>query len=159
MVLMGVLKVTSPAFPHEEAIPPRNTCDGEDISPPLEWSTGPPGTHSYALVMDDPDAPRGTWVHWIVWNLGATSLPEHVPPDAELTDGARQGLNSWGRTGYGGPCPPGGTHRYYFRVYALDVRSLSLPPRADKAALLRAMEGHTLAHGELMGRYSRRSVR
>ena len=104
--------------------------------------------------MDDPDAPVGTWVHWVLWNRGDPSLPEALPTDATLPDGTRQGRNSWGRSGYGGPCPPSGTHRYFFRVYALDT-VLDLPDATDADALRRAMEGHVLAEGVLMGRYAR----
>ncbi|MCH8164750.1 MAG: YbhB/YbcL family Raf kinase inhibitor-like protein [Planctomycetes bacterium] len=145
------IDVTSSAFEHEGSIPSKYTCDGEDVSPPLTWSTGPQRTSSYALIMDDPDAPGQTWVHWVAWNIPGTSLPEAVKPDA--TDIA-QGMNSWPRTGYGGPCPPSGTHRYFFKVYALDTR-LDLPAKTTKQALLDAMDGHILAQGELMGTYAR----
>ncbi len=145
------LQVTSSAFQHGAMIPRTYTCDGSDISPPLSWSGVPAGAKSIALIMDDPDAPRGTWVHWVLFN---------IPPDttglAEGTEGgAQQGSNSWGRTGYGGPCPPGGTHRYYFKVYALDIL-LTLETGVTKAQLLKAMDGHVLAEGQLMGRYSRK---
>lgn len=148
------LTVTSSAFEHEGAIPARFTCDGDDTSPPLEWSAGPAGTRSYALVMDDPDAPGRTWVHWVAWNLAEPRLREGVPATDRLPDGACQGHNSWRRSGYGGPCPPSGSHRYFFHVHALD-RVLDLPPDTDAAGLRKAMEGHVLATGELMGRYAR----
>jgi len=151
------LVVTSPAFAKETPIPARYTCDGQDVSPPLEWTAGPIGTESYALIMDDPDAPAGTWVHWVAWNIKATKLPEDVSSEAmaETPVGQiRNGTNSWDRIGYGGPCPPSGTHRYFFKVYALD-RELDLGPDATKQALMAAMERHILDRGELMGTYAR----
>jgi len=149
-------ELTSTAFAHGESIPRKYTCDGEDISPPLLWGDPPQGTQSFALIADDPDAPMGTWVHWVLYNLSAESraLPEAVPPDADLPDGSRHGQNSWGRLGYGGPCPPSGTHRYFFKLYALD-RVLDLAAGASKEQLLQAMEGHILAQTELMGLYTR----
>jgi hypothetical protein len=149
-------ELTSSAFAPGEPIPRRYTCDGEDISPPLGWGEPPAGTQSFALMCDDPDAPAGTWVHWVLYDLpaGARGLPEAVPPDAELADGGRHGENSWGRLGYGGPCPPSGTHRYFFRLYALDT-ALGLGAGASKEQLLQAMEGHVLAQAELMGTYTR----
>jgi Raf kinase inhibitor-like YbhB/YbcL family protein len=151
------ISVSSPAFQEGRTIPSKYTCDGADISPALTWEGIPAGAKSVALISDDPDAPMGTWVHWVLWNLppGAQGLPEHVPPDPELSDGARQGINDFGRAGYGGPCPPGGTHRYYFKVYALDT-TLELPDSTRKADLVAAMDGHVLAEGQLMGRYSRK---
>ena len=151
---ISTLRVESSAFAHQGEIPARFTCDGDDASPPLAWDSGPDGTSSYALIVDDPDAPGGTWVHWVAWNLVEPRLREAVPPSDALPDGARQGRNSWKRTGYGGPCPPSGTHRYYFRVPALDT-TLELAPDTDAAALRAAMTGHVLAQGELMGRYTR----
>lgn len=150
------LRVTSTAFRHGEAIPARYTADGADVSPPLAWEGAPRGTRSFVLVCDDPDAPMGTWVHWVIYDLPATTtrLEEGVPAQRELPGGGRHGRNSWGRTAYGGPSPPSGTHRYFFRVYALDT-TLGLPPGKTKEEVLRAMEGHVLAQGELMGRYSR----
>lgn len=150
----AALQVHSAAFREGELIPARHSCAGGDVSPPLEWSAGPPGTVAYALLCEDPDAPAGLWVHWVAWNLPATRLPEGVPATPEGPGGAVQGRNSWGRPGYGGPCPPAGTHRYFFRVYALD-RWLDLPPGAGRGELLDAMEGHVLASGSLMGRYRR----
>ncbi|MBL7065622.1 MAG: YbhB/YbcL family Raf kinase inhibitor-like protein [Anaerolineae bacterium] len=150
-------ELTSPAFAHGEPIPHQYTCDGEDISPPLRWSDPPQGAQSLALIADDPDAPVGTWVHWVLYNLPAETrgLPEDVPPDADLPDGSRHGRNSWRRLGYGGPCPPGGTHRYFFKLYALDT-VLDLAPGASKKQLLQTIEGHVLAQAELMGVYARR---
>jgi len=144
--------ITSPAFAPGEAIPVKFTCDGEDISPPLRWDTPPDGARSLVLIMDDPDAPVGTWVHWVVFNLppDAPGLPEN----AELPKGSGSGQNSWGRLGYGGPCPPRGTHRYFFKLYALDMR-LNLPDGASKEQLLKVMGGRILAQGELMGTYSK----
>lgn len=155
--LSASFQLTSRAFSHGEPIPPTYTCDGEDISPPLQWDDPPEGTQSLALIADDPDAPGGTWVHWVLYSLPADtdSLPEGVPPDAELPDGGRHGQNSWQRLGYGGPCPPSGTHRYIFTLYALDTQ-LDLPDGASKSQVLQAMEGHVLARAELAGRYTRR---
>lgn len=148
--------LTSSVFAQGEPIPSKYSCDGDDISPPLQWSEPPAGTQSLALIADDPDAPVGTWVHWVLFNLPAASrgLPEAVPTDQELADGSRHGQNSWRRSGYGGPCPPGGTHRYFFKLYALDT-TLDLAAGASKEQLLGAMEGHILAETELMGVYSR----
>ncbi len=150
------LEVTSSAFTQGNPIPARYSCKGEDISPPLTWSDPPAGTQSFVLIMDDPDAPMGTWVHWVIYNIPASArgLPENVPSDAQLPDGSVQGKNSWGRFGYGGPCPPSGTHRYFFKLYALDT-TLDLPAGADKRTLESAMRGHILAQGELMGTFSR----
>ena len=149
-------EVTSSAFVQGEPIPVKYTCDGDDISPPLAWGDPQEGVRSFALINDDPDAPVGTWVHWVLFNLpaDARSLPERVPPDAELPDGSRHGQNSWRRLGYGGPCPPSGTHRYFFKLYALDT-ALELDTGADKKQVLEAMEGHILAEAELVGVYSR----
>ena len=151
------LSLSSPAFDPGAMIPVRYTCDGNDESPPLTWRGAPAGTQSFALIMDDPDAPAGTWVHWVIFNIPASStgLPAAIPPRPRLEDGSVQGVNSWRRVGYGGPCPPGGQHRYFFKLYALDA-SLSLGASATKADLLRAMEGHILAQAELMGVYRRR---
>jgi len=150
-------ELTSTAFAPGEPIPRKYSCDGEDISPPLQWSDPPQGTQSLALIADDPDAPLGTWVHWVLYNLPAEAraLPEAVPPDAELPDGSRHGQNSWRRLDYGGPCPPSGTHRYVFKLYALDM-VLDLKAGASKKQVLKAMEGHILAQAEVMGVYSRR---
>ncbi len=149
-------EITSRAFAHEGMIPARYTCDGDDVSPPLEWTDPPAGTASLALIVDDPDAPTRTWVHWVVFNLPSDTrgLPENMPPDAEMPDGSLQGKNSWPKTGYGGPCPPSGTHRYYFKLYALDT-TLDLDPGATKGQVLAAIEGHVLTETQLMGRYAR----
>ena len=146
------MRIESPAFGEGEPIPPRYTADGEDVSPPLRIEGVPEGTRTLALVVDDPDAPMGTWVHWVVWNVpaDATAFPEGGVPE-----GAVEGVNSWGRRGWGGPSPPSGTHRYFFRLYALDTR-LDLPPTADRRALEAAMRGHVLAEAVTMGRYTRR---
>ncbi len=150
------IKITSTAFEEGGMIPRKYTCDGEDVSPPLSWTGVPEGAETIALISDDPDAPMGTWVHWVLFNLPATEkgLPEAIPPDRELKNGAKQGRNDFRRIGYGGPCPPGGTHRYFFKLYALDA-VLNLPAGATKAELLKAMEGHILAQGQLMGKYRR----
>ena len=153
------LELTSAVFAPGEAIPARYTCDGEDISPPLAWSDPPPGTRSYSLIADDPDAPVGTWVHWVLFNLPADSrgLPEGVPDDAELSDGSLHGHNGWRRLGYGGPCPPPGKpHRYYFKLYALDA-ALTLPFETNKAQLEEAMKNHILGEAQVMGTYKRQS--
>jgi Raf kinase inhibitor-like YbhB/YbcL family protein len=150
-----VFELTSAAFAAGEPILLKYTCDGDDVSPPLAWTEPPAGTQSLALICDDPDAPVGTWVHWVLYNLPAEAraLPEAVPAVADLPDGGRHGNNSWRRLGYGGPCPPSGTHRYFFKLYALDT-ALDLAAGASKKELLGAMEGHVLAQAELMGVYS-----
>jgi hypothetical protein len=150
-------ELTSSAFTAGETIPRRHTCDGADVSPPLAWTEAPAGTATFALVCDDPDAPAGTWVHWVLYDLPATvrQLAEGVPPEPLLKGGGRQGTNDFRRTGYGGPCPPrGAPHRYYFRLYALDT-ALGLAPGATKEALLKAMAGHVKGQAELVGRYGR----
>lgn len=150
------LKLTSAAFEEGGMIPSRYTCDGENVSPPLSWSGVPETAKTLALVADDPDAPRGTWVHWVVYRIPATEkgLPENVPAREALDDGTRQGHNDFKNTGYGGPCPPSGAHRYFFKLYALDVEP-DLPPGVSKEQLLKASEGHVVAEGQLMGRYQR----
>lgn len=150
------LELVSSAFGPGEPIPVKYSCDGSDISPPLQWNTPPEGTRSFALIADDPDAPVGTWVHWVFYDLPAATqdLPEALPPDAALSGGGLHGENDWKRLGYGGPCPPSGTHRYFFKLYALDS-VLNLKPGANAAQLRQAMEGHILAESELMGTYSR----
>lgn len=149
---MEALTVLSPAFKHGEAIPARYTCDGEDISPPLVIGKIPPTARMLALIMDDPDAPTGTWVHWVVWNIPAET---REIPEKGLPPGSMHGQNDWKRNRYGGPCPPAGTHRYFFRIYALDT-SLQLTSVTAKSGLERAMKGHIVATGELMGTYRRR---
>jgi Raf kinase inhibitor-like YbhB/YbcL family protein len=152
------LRLTSPAFKPEADIPEHCTCDGSDTSPALSWNDPPEGTQSFAVVLEDPDAPGRTWVHWVLYDLPATerALPEGVQPKGQLPSGARQGRNDFGRIGYGGPCPPRGPeHRYYFKLYALD-KTLELGAGATRAQLDRSMLGHILAHAELMGRYCRK---
>jgi Raf kinase inhibitor-like YbhB/YbcL family protein len=151
------MELKSPAFAHGAPIPPEHTCDGKDVSPPLSFAGTAPGTRSLALIADDPDAPLGTWVHWVAWNIpaGARSLPGNLPKKDTLQDGTRQGINDFQRAGYGGPCPPSGTHRYFFRLYALDT-TLDLPATTTRRDLDRAMRGHVLAQAELLGTYSRR---
>lgn len=150
------IELTSPAFNHGDAIPAKFSCDGDDISPPLQWQNVPAGTQSLAVIMDDPDAPRGTWIHWVLYNIPAATseLPENVAPADSLPGGGSQGTSSFRRVGYGGPCPPGGSHRYFFKLYALD-NQLDLAAGATKDQLLAAMEGHILGQGELMGTYTR----
>jgi len=149
-------ELSSPIFQGNQPIPRRYTCDGEDISPPLAWTDPHAGERSFALIMDDPDAPAGTWVHWVIYNLlaAARSLAEGIPPHSCLADGSRQGINSFRRCGYGGPCPPCGTHRYFFKLYALD-RALDLPDAANKITLLDAMAGCVLGEAALVGTYRR----
>ncbi len=150
-------ELQSSAFKAGDSIPQKHTCDGGDRSPALSWSAPPAGTKSFVLVCDDPDAPAGTWVHWLLYGVPdtATSLPEGVLPTLALDDGSRQGMNDFQKPGYGGPCPPRGpAHRYYFRLHALDI-VLTSPPGASKASLTRAMAGHVLGKAELMGRYAR----
>jgi Raf kinase inhibitor-like YbhB/YbcL family protein len=150
------ITLTSSAFTEGAMIPKKHTCDAEDISPDLKWSGVPQGAKSLALICDDPDAPVGTWVHWVLFNIPAdvTALPAGIPADATLKNGARHGKNDFRKLGYGGPCPPGGTHRYYFKLYALDT-VLNLEGGSTKAQLLAAMKGHILAEGQLMGKYKR----
>jgi Raf kinase inhibitor-like YbhB/YbcL family protein len=158
----GSIELTSTAFAHEAAIPAKYTCVGDtaspskDISPELSWGEPPAGTQSFALIMDDPDAPNGTWDHWVIFNIPASArgLPESMPANDTLPDGSMSGNNSWGRTGYGGPCPPSGTHRYFFKLYALD-EMLAISSGATKGELEKAMVGHILAQGELMGTFTR----
>jgi Raf kinase inhibitor-like YbhB/YbcL family protein len=150
------IKITSSAFAEGGLIPPKYTCDGADTSPPLRWDSVPEGTKSIALISDDPDAPVGTWVHWVIFGLPAEikELEESIPPDETLPNGAKQGTSDFGRIGYGGPCPPSGTHRYFFKIYALDTE-LDLAAGARKKQLLKAMEGHILGQGQLIGKYKR----
>jgi Raf kinase inhibitor-like YbhB/YbcL family protein len=153
----GAMQINSKFISPGGEFPKRETCDGQDTSPQLAWSGAPPAAKSFALILDDPDAPRSTFTHWVVWNIpaGAQGLPESVPKAAELTDGTRQGRNDFGRVGYGGPCPPPGKpHRYFFRVYALD-NAPAVKAGAGREELERALQGHILARGELMGRYAR----
>ena len=152
------MKLSSPAFVEGKAVPVKHAGQGEDVSPALKWEGAPEGVKSFAMICDDPDAPVGTWVHWIIWNIPGTAkeLTEHVASMKELPDGARQGMNDFRRIGYGGPMPPPGkAHRYYFKLYALDA-SVGLAPGATKADLLKAMDGHIVAQAQLMGTYQRR---
>jgi Raf kinase inhibitor-like YbhB/YbcL family protein len=155
--------IRSPSFTEGASIPIRHTCEGADVSPPLEWAALPPGTKSLALVVDDPDAPdpkapKMTWVHWVLYDLPASAagLPEAVGRDA-LPPGTRQGVNDWKRTGWGGPCPPIGRHRYFFKLYALDavIGDLGAPTQAKLQA---AMKGHVLAEARLMGTYEKQRL-
>ncbi len=151
------IQITSSAFREGETIPRRYTGDGEDLSPPLRWADPPSGTRSFALICDDPDAPRGVWVHWVLFNLAGETreLAEGFPATETLPGGVRQGRNDFGNLGYGGPAPPRGKpHRYLFKLHALDG-PLDLPASATKNQLLAAMKGHVLAEGQLMGKYQR----
>jgi Raf kinase inhibitor-like YbhB/YbcL family protein len=150
------MKLTSSAFSDGAMIPVRYTCTGDDFSPPLAWSDIPLGAKSLALIADDPDAPVGTWVHWVAFNLPVTAagLPQGIKDEKQLTGGGTQGTNSWRRIGYGGPCPPSGTHRYFFKLYVLDT-TLSLGNNATAKDLQAAMKGHILAETQLMGRFKR----
>ncbi len=149
--------VRTTAFSEGALIPKKYTCDGVDISPELTWSAIPDGTQSFALIADDPDAPVGTWTHWIAWNIPATAtrLPEGVPKQESLSDGTRQGKNDFKRIGYGGPCPPPGKpHRYFFRLYALRI-NLNLNGGASRGELEKAIKGQVISTAELMGKYGR----
>ena len=142
------LQVTSPAFKNNNLIPRKNTCDGEDVNPPLEISNLPKGTRSLVLIVDDPDCPTGTWEHWNVWNIPPTNkIEEDSVPGVE-------GMNDFGKQSYGGPCPPTGVHRYFFKIYALDIE-LSLPVHSRKKDIEDAMSEHIIAKGELVGLYQR----
>jgi len=150
------IKLTSASFRQGESIPRQYTCDGVNISPPLEWSGVPKAGKTIAIIADDPDAPSGTWVHWVLYNLPAEiiGMVENQPPSENLKAGGFQGVNDFKKVGYGGPCPPSGTHRYVFKIYALDAE-LPLKAGATKADLEKAMEGHIVAQGQLVGTYSR----
>lgn len=152
------MQLLSPAFHHQGSIPIKYTCQGEDISPALEWKGIPTAARSLVLIVDDPDAPdpqapKMTWVHWVLYNLppASTGLPKQVTSSA-LPEGTLEGLNDWGRTGYGGPCPPIGTHRYFHKLYALDIVLPDLN-RPTKAQLMQAMDGHIIDNTELIGTY------
>lgn len=155
------IHIESQAFTSGGSIPKLYTCDGKDVSPPLTWSGIPEHTRSLALICEDPDAPRGTWTHWVLFDLPASvgGLGEGLPGQERVkvtADGATalQGKNDFGKTGYGGPCPPRGTHHYFFKIYALDA-VLSLGPKTTRQDLLHSIKGHVMAEGELMGTYSR----
>ena len=155
------LSLTTKAFNPGGIIPKQFACDGVDSSPDLEWSNAPQTTRSFALIVEDPDSPGGTWVHWVVYDLpaGTHNLPEGVAKRSDIQTGGRQGYNDFDRLGYNGPCPPpGAPHRYFFRLYALDT-FLNLKGRVTKAAVEQATKGHVLAEGELMGRYGRNDER
>ena len=152
------LDLTSDAFLNGQSIPAKYACTGRNISPALAWTDPPDGTQSLALIMDDPDAPIGTWVHWVLYNIpaGTRSLAEDLPATGKNVEpnAIYVGKNSSGKIGYDGPCPPSGTHRYFFKLYALDT-SINLLSGATKEQVLKEMDGHILAHGELVGTYSR----
>ncbi len=150
------MQIVSPAFQANQQIPAKYTCEGENVNPPLEIRRAPKDAKSVALIVDDPDAPVGAWVHWTVWNIAPPDALETavVIPENSVPQGAVEGRTNFNEPGYGGPCPPSGEHRYFFKAYALDV-ALDLPPTADKKALLDAMRGHVLDSAELVGRYSR----
>lgn len=149
------MKLQSTVFENGKIIPSKYTCDGDDISPPLSWSGAPTHTQSFVLIVDDPDAPIGTWDHWILFNIPAhvTELAKNM---TQLPNGTLAGKNSWGKTSYGGPCPPSGVHRYFFKLYALDT-VLQLPSSANKSQIMQAMESHVIATAELMGKYERQN--
>jgi len=149
--MISALAITSPAFADGQPIPKTFTADGANLSPQLDIANPPLGTACFALIVDDPDAPMGTWVHWVAWNIPASTTKI---PEGRLPAGSVEGRNSWGRTGYGGPSPPSGTHRYHFKLYAVD-RPIELPRTADKQTLIDAMEGHVLARCQLTGTYRR----
>jgi len=150
------ITVRSASFEEGGMILARYTCDGLDVSPPLSWGDPPDSTESFALIGDDPDAPMGTWVHWVMFNIppDARGLPENIPSSPTLSDGSVQGITDFGTVGYGGPCPPSGTHRYFFKLYALDTK-LDLPQGASKKDVESAMKGHIIASGQIMGTYRR----
>jgi Raf kinase inhibitor-like YbhB/YbcL family protein len=149
---MGDLKISSPAFAEGGSIPARYTCDGADQNPPLTIESVPEGARSLALIVDDPDAPVGMWVHWVLWNIDP--LTKEIK-EGGVPAGASQGRNDWHRNSYGGPCPPSGTHRYFFKLYALDT-TLALEPATTKGDLERAMQRHVIAQAQLMGVYKRK---
>ncbi len=148
------MKIFSKAFKESEKIPPKYTCDGEDVSPPITFSGVPEGTGSLALICVDPDAPSGKWVHWLIYNIPSdlSELKENISKKGKLESGMLQGTNDFGRIGYGGPCPPGGTHRYYFKLYALDTM-LNLEAGITEKELLKAIFNHNIAEAHFMGKY------
>lgn len=154
MFAVMALKLIVSAFPEGGMIPPKYTCNGENVSPAIEWSGAPANAKSFALILDDPDAPGGLFTHWLLWNIPASShsLSENFKASGHETAGE----NDFGKRGYGGPCPPSGTHRYYFRLYALDVPSVSIKPGARRANIDRAIHGHIVEQAEYMGKYSKK---
>jgi Raf kinase inhibitor-like YbhB/YbcL family protein len=150
------MEIKSPAFAMGGMIPPKYSCTGENVSPPLTWKEVPMGTKSIAIITDDPDAPMGSWVHWVFYDIPASvhSLGESIPQGKKPAVGGTQGMNDSRNLGYDGPCPPSGTHRYYFKVYALDT-ALGLPPGATKKDVVKAMDGHVLGESVLMGKFSK----
>ena len=154
MLLAMALKLVVAAFPENAAIPQKYTCDGQNVSPAVEWSGAPPQTRSFALILDDPDAPVGLFTHWLLWNIPASdhSLGENYHPSGTVV----AGTNDFGKRGYGGPCPPRGTHRYYFKLYALDVPALEIHGNSKRADVDRALHGHVIEQSEYMGRYERK---
>jgi Raf kinase inhibitor-like YbhB/YbcL family protein len=150
------MRLTSPVFKHDGEIPSKYTCDGDDVSPPIEWSDIPSDARTLALICDDPDAPKKDFSHWVLFNIPPTAaaLPEHVAARQELPDGSRQGKNDFGKVGYGGPCPPSGTHRYRFTLYAIDTE-LRVPQASSRNDVEAAMKGHVLETAQLTGAYTR----
>ena len=150
------MRLASPVFSHGGDIPSKYTCDGDDVSPPIEWSDVPSDAKTLALICDDPDAPKKDFSHWVMFNIPAQAgaLPEHVAAKQELPDGSRQGKNDFGKVGYGGPCPPSGTHRYRFSLYAVDTE-LGLPAASSKKDVEAALQGHVLETATLTGAYTR----
>jgi Raf kinase inhibitor-like YbhB/YbcL family protein len=150
------MRLTSPVFKHDGEIPSKYTCDGDDVSPPIEWSDIPSDARTLALICDDPDAPKKDFSHWVLFNIPPTAaaLPEHVAARQELPDGSRQGTNDFGKVGYGGPCPPSGTHRYRFTLYAIDTE-LRVPQASARNDVEAAMKGHVLETAQLTGAYTR----
>ncbi len=150
------IKITSSAFTQNGNIPKKYSCDGVNVSLPLSWTDAPSDTKSFAIIVEDPDAPSKTWIHWVIFNIppADTSLSEHFPTLKEMSNGIRQGTNDFRNIGYGGPCPPSGTHRYFIKIYALNMM-LKIPAGSTKQQLELAMKGHILAEGELLGKYSR----
>ena len=156
------LVVNSTAFEHGQMMPPECTCDGENRSPDLSWEGAPEGTNTFVIIAEDRDIPMQalpllTWVHWVVYDIPSdvTSLPGGLPNNEVLDNGAKQGMTSFKRVGYGGPCPPFGTHRYYFRLFAVDSPIGIEPRHATRKRVLKALQGHVVGYGELMGRYKR----
>lgn len=150
------MKISSAAFSEGDFIPKKYTCDGENISPPLNWSGHPEQCRSLALIFEDPDAPSKTWIHWVLYQIppAKSSLKEGLPARIELEEGMKQGTNDFRKAGYGGPCPPGGTHRYYMKLYALDTEA-NFKPGLTARELMEKIEAHIIEKAELMGRYHR----